>query len=227
MARLHDLRRRGGRASWTLAATLVALAPVPTTPAAAQSEPPAWRLDGSEPVTYFIADGPPGSGFRESDRTLAEWALRAWGRQVEPALELAAGPEASATIRVYWVGGSSGLYGEMRARTVGGKPAAEVFIHPDTEGLGPDIATKGRLDPLFRDTVVYLTCVHELGHAFGLSHTDAFADIMYSFQFGGDFVAYFMRFREQLESRDDIEGTSPFSAGDIGAFRVLYAAGSG
>ena len=74
-----------------------------------------------------------------------------------------------------------------------------------------------------RDTIVYLTCVHELGHAFGLVHTSAFADIMYSFQYGGDFVAYFGRFRQKLESREDVPSASPFSAADAAAFRALPA----
>ena len=78
------------------------------------------------------------------------------------------------------------------------------------------------MDPLFRDTVVYLTCVHELGHAFGLTHTRFFADIMYSFQYGGDFGTYFMRFRDQLDVWDDIRGASPLSAADGDTFRYLY-----
>jgi hypothetical protein len=45
---------------------------------------------------------------------------------------------------------------------------------------------------------------------------------MYSFQYGGDFAAYFMRFRERLESRDDIRDVSPYSAADVSAFRALY-----
>jgi Matrixin len=181
-----------------------------------------WKLDRSALITYFISEGEPGSGFREGDRTFARWALEAWAREANPPLTLAEGPEASATIRVYWVPAAGGLYGEMRRRTVDGRLAADVYILPDTEGLGPDIAAAARLDPLFRDTIVYLTCVHELGHAFGLAHTSAFPDIMYSFQYGGDIVAYFMRFRYKLTVRDDIRTASPFSAADEGTFRALY-----
>ena len=191
-------------------------------PIAAYSQQDDWRLDTSEPITYFIAEGPPESGFKEGDRTLAKWALEAWGRQADPPVDLVPGPAESATIRIYWVPAGTGLYGEMRGRVVEGRRAADVFVHPDTDALGPDIGGRARQDPLFRDTVVYLTCVHELGHAFGLRHTSAFADIMYSFQYGGDFVAYFMRFRQQLEAWNDIERASPFSTADSGAFGALY-----
>jgi hypothetical protein len=190
----------------------------------AQREP---GLDLSEPIIYYIDEGSDGSGFREGDRTLAAWALEAWGRQAEPALKMKAGSEESASIRIYWVPADGGRYGEMQARIVDGRFVADVFVHADPDGLGRDIARHARLDSLFRDTIVYLTCVHELGHAFGLPHTRAFADIMYSFQYGGDFVDYFMRFRKKLKSRDDIQKASPFSAGDVGAFKELAEGGAG
>lgn len=180
------------------------------------------RLDASEPLGYYIAEGTEASGYREGDDALARSALEAWAGLVDPDLRLVPVREEDAVVRVYWVPAEGGLYGEMRAREVDGRPAADVFVLPDTDGLGPDIASIARSDPLFRDTIVYLTCIHELGHAFGLGHTSAFADIMYSFQYGGDIAAYFMRFRERIRARADIRATSPFSAGDADAFRALY-----
>jgi hypothetical protein len=191
-------------------------------PAPTSAQEDVWRLDLSGPVTYYIAEVTPESGVKEEDRTLARWALEAWGGQADPAVTFVPASEGSAMIRIYWVPAGGGMYGEMRARRIEGRRGADIFVRPDTEGLGPDISAMARRDPLFRDTIVYLTCVHELGHAFGLTHTGAFADIMYSFQWGGDFVAYFMRFRDQLEDWEGIRGADPFSVGDRAAFAGLY-----
>jgi hypothetical protein len=148
--------------------------------------------------------------------------LDAWQRAAGSALQLTTTPEASARVRLYWAGPQTGQYGEMRVLQVNGQAGAAVYIRPDTESLGSDIHAMATADALFRDTVVYLTCVHELGHAFGLEHTADFRDIMYSFQYGGDFVEYFRRYRRQLKSRDDIAQAAGMSAADIAKVRTLY-----
>ncbi|MGI8743295.1 MAG: hypothetical protein ACR2NN_12140 [Bryobacteraceae bacterium] len=51
---------------------------------------------------------------------------------------------------------------------------------------------------------MYLTCLHETGHALELPHTADFEDIMYSFQFGGNIPEYFGRYRRKLKLRGDI-----------------------
>lgn len=70
--------------------------------------------------------------------------------------------------------------------------------------------------------VVYLTCLHELGHAFGLSHSADFDDIMYSFSHGGEFAEYFQRFRDRINSRADIEAAGGLSSVDVARLGDLY-----
>ena len=112
-----------------------------------------------------------------------------------------------------------GLYGESRlvrrgARiTVDGKPGAEVDIRPSLHALGHKIEGVGSQDRLFRHTVVYITCLHETGHALGLPHTRAFNDVMYSFEYGGNILDFFGRYRRKLENREDIQKVSGLSSG--------------
>src|SRR5260370_41078562 len=79
----------------------------------------------------------------------------------------------------------------MRPLIVGGQRGAAVFIRPNVESMGEDIARRARGDMLLRDSIVYLTCLHELGHALGLVHTRDFRDIMYYFGYGGDDIPDF------------------------------------
>ena len=126
-------------------------------------------------------------------------------------------------MRVRWVPASAGQYGEMRPLLIGGRRGAEVFIRPDMNALGPDISKLARTDPLLRDTIVYLTCLHELGHAVGLAHTSNFDDIMYFFGFGGDIPRFFGRYRDALTSRADIATNAGLSDEDVRRVRALYA----
>jgi hypothetical protein len=188
----------------------------------AQSVPPS-PLDAHEPIPYFIADGAGKAGYRPSDRELALWALQAWQRIAPEQIRLtAATNESSALVRVYWADPSEGQFGEMQPLAVDGRLGAAVFIRPDVDALGPELANRAREDPLLRDSIVYLTCLHELGHALGLAHTDDFRDIMYFFGYGGDIVAYFGRYRGQLHSRADIATVSGLSDADVGRIRMMY-----
>ena len=180
-------------------------------------------LDTAAPVTYFVANGTGRTGFHPSDRQLAIWAFDAWQRSAASGLRFEAATESAALVRLYWAEPSDGQYGEMQPLIVGGRRGAAVFIRPDMASLGPDISRRATTDPLLRDSIVYLTCVHELGHALGLSHTDDFRDIMYFFGYGGDVSEYFGRYRARLRSRNDIAATSGLSVGDVSRLKAIYA----
>ena len=102
------------------------------------------------------------------------------------------------------------------------KRGAEVYVNTATDGLGDDVHKRAKRDRLYRDCIVYLTCVHEIGHAVGLSHTDKFTDIMYTFQYGGDIQKYFLRYRKKVKSRGQLIDLSPLSDNDIARLSALY-----
>ena len=162
----------------------------------AAADTPYWIEPCSNPQTACVA----------GDVQLARWALEAWQQASGGRLHFVpAGDRAHALIRLVWATPSQGLYGETTPILVDGRRGAQIFVR---------IAAEGTRDPLLRDTIVYLTCLHESGHALGLSHTSQFDDIMYSFQYGGDIPEYFARYRRKLAARDDIHRNAGLSDSD-------------
>ena len=166
--------------------------------------------------SYWVAPCPQAaSTCQPGDPQLADWALRAWQSASAGAFEFNRVPDSkNARIRIVWASADQGLYGETRPTLIDGKPGAEVYVMP------APFPTSG--DQLLRDAIVYLTCLHESGHALGLRHTDAFEDIMYSFQFGGDIPEYFGRYRRKLRVRDDIQKNSGLSEADRNHLLVIF-----
>lgn len=147
---------------------------------------------------------------------LATFAMEGWARASSGKLEVlkVEKPE-DADLRFYFVTPrTAGLYGQSIPRREGDRIIYQLVINTSMSGLGPEMAKATAADPLLADVILYLTCVHESGHALGLDHTRNFADIMYSFEYGGDFVEYFARFRRQLKDRKDMARLAPISPGD-------------
>ena len=158
----------------------------------------------------------PETSCQKADVQLAEWALAAWQAASDGKLRLEKTDQLSrANIRLHWADSEQGQYGEARPFVAEGIRGAEVYVRPDLRAMGPDIFAAASQDALMRDTIVYLTCLHETGHALGLSHTADFADIMYFFGYDkGDVKEYFGRYRRALRRRADIAKNSGISPQD-------------
>jgi matrixin len=157
---------------------------------------PYWVEPCTNPETSCVA----------GDVQLARWALEAWEAASSGRLHFVETKDRSrALIRVVWASPQGGLYGETLPIEVNGRRGAQIFVV---------ISPPPGNDALLRDTIVYLTCLHESGHALGLRHTSQFDDIMYSFQYGGNIPEYFGRYRRKLAARDDIRKNPGMSPAD-------------
>jgi hypothetical protein len=176
-----------------------------------QGQPPArWPSRAVIAVWMDPRNAPPDAAALV-DRALATWSHAAAGR-----LALTKAPSADAAgIRIRFAR-ADGIYGEASPRIdrrTGLIGSADVVMAADIAG-----------DAVQQRIVVYLTALHELGHALGLPHTAVFEDIMYSFRRPDDGERYFGAYRQRLRSKEDI-GTATatgLSPADISALQALY-----
>jgi hypothetical protein len=185
-------------------------------------------LDPTGHISYFIADGIPRSGYRLGDDDLATWALQEWERSSHATIRFErTTEEGDSLLRIYWLPPAATNIGQSQrfiGRGASGRGMrAMVVVRPNMERLAEPLGTLAKEDPLLRDTIVYVTCLHEIGHALGLvEHSAGQEDVMREGETASN-LARFQRYRRALKTRADIMTTRWLSPRDVARLTSLYS----
>jgi hypothetical protein len=177
--------------------------------AQSQSVPRHWAK-GAAIRIWIDPDTMPPNG-----EALVEKAMKTWTTAADGRFTLVKAWESTAPVRLHFMAADFryGVTAPRLNRETGLLVKAEVFVAADA----------GR-DPLERQIIVYLTALHELGHALGMDHTNDITSIMYLFRQPDDGNKFFGSYRRRLKSADDIGSpmATGLSADDVVALRALY-----
>jgi hypothetical protein len=182
-----------------------------STPASSQPAPPPRHWAKGTAIRVWIDPEfmPPNGD------ALVEKAMKTWTAAADGRFTLVKAWESTAPVRLHFMSADY-RYGVTAPRV---NPATGYIVKAEVA-----VAADAGRDPLERQIIVYLTALHEIGHALGMEHTTDINTIMYLFREPGDGEKFFGAYRKKLKSADDIGSATAtgLSASDVATLRDLY-----